>query len=91
VVSWGSYGLLHIPVPAGLANVVAVATGDYHSVALLRNGHLVVWGLNNFGQCLVPQGIANVSAIAAQGNHTMVLINDAAPSERSSKNSPSSR
>jgi alpha-tubulin suppressor-like RCC1 family protein len=33
-----------------LTNVVAVAAGRYHSLAILDDGTLLSWGLNNFGQ-----------------------------------------
>ena len=39
------------PVPvAGLANIVAVAAGDYHGLALRANGKVVAWGLDSSGQ-----------------------------------------
>jgi alpha-tubulin suppressor-like RCC1 family protein len=38
-----------IPVP-GLANVVAVAAGGEHGLALLANGTVMAWGHNNFGE-----------------------------------------
>ena len=57
-------------------NVVAIATGDFHTVALKGDGRVVTWGFNTAGQCTVPAGLANIEAIAARGNHTMVLIHD---------------
>jgi alpha-tubulin suppressor-like RCC1 family protein len=38
-----------IPVP-GLANVVAIAAGGEHSLALLANGTVMAWGRNDFGE-----------------------------------------
>ena len=41
------------PVPvvvSGLANVVAIAAGDYHSCALLSNKTVRCWGYNGYGQ-----------------------------------------
>jgi alpha-tubulin suppressor-like RCC1 family protein len=54
--------------------VVAIATGDHHSLALRRDGTVAAWGLNNFGQCNVPTGLKNVKALSARGEHSMVLI-----------------
>ena len=44
-------------VPAGLSGVMAVAAGDYHSLALKADGTVVAWGDNNYGQCTVPAGL----------------------------------
>jgi len=53
--------------------VVAIATGDYHSLALKSDGTVVAWGENLNGQCNIPPGLGNVVAIAAHGSHSMVL------------------
>ena len=50
MVFWGGYGLIRGSVPPGLTSVVAIATGDYHSLALRRNGTVIAWGLNTAGQ-----------------------------------------
>jgi hypothetical protein len=46
VFAWGdgSYVFGQADVPPGLNGVVAVAAGDYHSLALKRNGTVVAWG-----------------------------------------------
>jgi hypothetical protein len=74
-----------VSVPPGLTNVVAIATGDYHSLALKADGTLVTWGLNPAGQCNVPGGLTNIVSIAARGGHSMVLVQQAsaAPPELS--------
>jgi alpha-tubulin suppressor-like RCC1 family protein len=74
VVSWGTYGLAQFSVPQGLNHVVAIATGDYHSVALKSDGTLVTWGFDTAGQINVPSDISDVVAIAARGSHNMVLL-----------------
>jgi alpha-tubulin suppressor-like RCC1 family protein len=56
--------------------VVAIATGDYHSLALKRDGTVIAWGLNTAGQCEVPSGLRNVALVAARGSHSMVLVED---------------
>jgi len=56
-----------------LGNVVSVAAGNYHSVALKGDGTLVAWGDNNLGQTTAPAGLAGVIGIAAGGAHTVAL------------------
>ena len=62
--------------PAGLTNVVAVAGGAWHSLALKSDGTVVAWGDNESGQTNVPQGLSNVMAIAAGNFHSVALKND---------------
>lgn len=61
--SWGSNELgqfgdgtigtsvILIPVQVkGVTNAKAIATGDYHTVALLKDGTMIAWGNNQYGQ-----------------------------------------
>jgi len=63
-----------------LSNVVAIAAGEYHSVALKDDGTVVTWGDNSYGQRNVPAGLSNVVAIASGGsegaNHCLALRGD---------------
>ena len=67
-----------------MSNVIAIAAGAYHSLALVRDGTVVAWGggttnlspFVDFGQALVPAGLSNVIAIAAGGFHSLALVND---------------
>jgi alpha-tubulin suppressor-like RCC1 family protein len=74
VVTWGqtNYSGLNL-VPLDLTNVLAVAAGNIHSVALKSNGRVVVWGDNSYGQTNVPANVSNVMAIAAGAYHTLAL------------------
>ena len=76
VVAWGDnrYGQTNMPV--GLSNVVAVAGGWYHSLALKSDGTVAGWGYNGNGQTNVPVGLSNVVAVAAGGNHSLALKSD---------------
>ncbi len=53
-----------------LSNVVAIAAGHSHSVALKNDGTVVVWGNGTYGQTNVPSGLSNVVAIALGGNES---------------------
>jgi hypothetical protein len=52
----------------GLSNVVAIAAGKHHSLALKADGQLVAWGNNAKGQSMVPAGLTNVVAVCAGGS-----------------------
>jgi alpha-tubulin suppressor-like RCC1 family protein len=71
-------------IPANLTNVMAIAAGGYHSVALKTDGSVVAWGAGtnntgispNYGQSIVPPGCTNVVAIAAGRSHSLALKRD---------------
>ena len=52
---------------------MAIAAGEYHSLALKADGTVVAWGDNGYGQTTVPSGLSNVVAIAAGGYHSLAL------------------
>ena len=54
VVGWGYSGAGETVVPANATNVVAIAGGGGHSLALRADGTVVAWGNNYFGQSTVP-------------------------------------
>src|SRR5262245_11626288 len=62
--------------PIGLDNVIAIAGGKYHAVALKADGTVVAWGDNEFGQLDVPAGLTDVIAIAAGDDHSLALKSD---------------
>lgn len=76
VASWGwNISGQTDPLP-GLGDVVALAAGYNHSLALRSNGTVVAWGENRDGQTHVPAGLANVKAIAAGHYHSLALKTD---------------
>src|SRR6185312_277666 len=72
----------------GIAGVVQVSAGYYHSVARKGDGTVWTWGLNylgrlgtgpDVGDALVPAqvtALANVVGISAGGGHTLALRAD---------------
>jgi hypothetical protein len=68
-----------------LKEVVAVAAGEQHSLALLSNGTVVAWGRNSEGQLgngttegsdvpVAVGGLNEVTAIAAGSDHSLALL-----------------
>ena len=80
----------YVPYPVripNLANVSAIATGDRHSLALLRDGTVLGWGFNQFGQIgdgsttnrdrpVEVTEVRNAVAIAAGGEFSVALLAD---------------
>jgi alpha-tubulin suppressor-like RCC1 family protein/subtilisin-like proprotein convertase family protein len=73
VVAWGENNFGQTNVPSGLNNVVAVAAGYYHNLALKRDGTVTAWGYNLYHQTNVPVGLSNVVAVAAGEYHSLAL------------------
>jgi alpha-tubulin suppressor-like RCC1 family protein len=74
-----------VPVQSSLANVVAIAAGEYHSVALTSTGDVYTWGRNTNGQLgtgnttqsKIPALIATgATAIGAGYDHTLFVKTD---------------
>src|SRR5207253_2906444 len=63
-------------VPANLSNVVAIAAGGAHALALRDNGLIVAWGSNASGETNVPANVTNVVEIAAGYGHSLALRQD---------------
>jgi alpha-tubulin suppressor-like RCC1 family protein len=57
----------------GLSNVVAVAAGAAHNLALTTEGRVVAWGLDLHGHTDVPAGLSNVVAVAAGASQSLAL------------------
>jgi hypothetical protein len=76
VVAWGDDSGGQIDVPTNLDDVVAIAGGDDHSVALCQNGTLVAWGADDEGQTDVPTNALPFVAIAAGAEHNLAIAAD---------------
>jgi hypothetical protein len=72
VEAWGDNSFGQATPPPGLNDVIAVAGGFGHSLALRSNGTVVAWGSNTHGESDVPQGLTNVVGIAARGHSVAV-------------------
>ena len=76
IVGWGRSTSGVITIPAGLANVTAIAAGLTHSLALLGDGTVVQWGSLPLGSTPLPPGLSNVTAIAAGQTHSLALLSN---------------
>ncbi len=76
IVAWGADESHQTEVPAGLNQVVAVAAGASHSLALNADGTVVAWGLNTSGQTTIPTNLVNAVMIGAGSNYSLALQND---------------
>ncbi|NOS71525.1 MAG: DNRLRE domain-containing protein [Verrucomicrobia bacterium] len=75
VVAWGRNYENQLNIPNGLTNVVALAGGGYHSLALRADGSVVAWGSGR-GQANIPDGLSNVVSIAAGAEHSLALLSN---------------
>jgi hypothetical protein len=72
VVAWGTE-----VAPPGLTNILAVAAGGYHALALRSDGTILAWGgPNTYGETTVPAGLTNVVKIAAGRSFSLALKSD---------------
>jgi hypothetical protein len=60
--------------PQDLSNVIAIASGNNHSLALKSDGSVVQWGGEDLGQTNgFPFELNDVIAVAAGGHHSLAL------------------
>ncbi len=76
IFAWGGNSSGETNVPAGLTNVIAIAGGSYHFLALRSDGSLAAWGSNSAGQTNVPTDVTNVVGITAGETHSLALRPD---------------
>jgi len=67
-------------VPPGLTNIIALAAGRDHLLALTSEGRVAAWGgntqLGDFPATNVPPVLSGVTAIAAGSTHSLALKSD---------------
>jgi alpha-tubulin suppressor-like RCC1 family protein len=73
VLAWGDNTLGQTQVPPSASNVVMIAAGENHSLALLADGRALGWGDNAFGQAQVPGFATNLVSLAAGQAHSLAL------------------
>jgi alpha-tubulin suppressor-like RCC1 family protein len=79
VVAWGDIQYdLSLSWPAPADSTMAIAAGDFHSLALDTTGAVSAWGDDRFNQTNLPPGLssASVAAIAAGNIHNLALLTD---------------
>jgi hypothetical protein len=54
--------------------VVAIAAGNFHTLALLSNGIVVGWGDDTFGELNAPSSVTNAVGIASGSYHGLALV-----------------
>jgi alpha-tubulin suppressor-like RCC1 family protein len=76
IVAWGdpSYGETNAPLTA--TNVIAIAGGAEHSLALRSDGTVVGWGYNAYGQTTPPAELTNAIGIAGGVYYSLALKSD---------------
>jgi hypothetical protein len=76
VLVWGDNSYGQTNVPANATNVMALAAGDSHCLALREDGTVIAWGLNGSGQTNVPPDLTNAVSVAAGSTHSLALRRD---------------
>jgi uncharacterized delta-60 repeat protein len=74
ILGWGNS--VPGPIPQAPVDVVQVAAGSTHGLALHRNGTVTGWGSNSYGERTIPTGLTNVIAIAAGDSFSLALKSD---------------
>ena len=67
-------------VPAGAASIIAIAAAPDNNLALSRDGTILAWGDNTFGQTNVPVSLTNAVAVATGGSTQLALRPNSPPS-----------
>lgn len=56
--------------------MTAISAGAYHGLALRRDGTIMAWGDNSYGQSDVPPGLRRVTSISAGADFSLALLAD---------------
>ncbi len=73
VITAGNNDFGQLDVPAAATNLIAIAAGGWHSLALRDDGTVLAWGANFDGQASVPESLTNAVVIAAGDYHNLAL------------------
>jgi PhoPQ-activated pathogenicity-related protein len=69
----GDNSLGQLQPPPTATNLVAIAAGAWHNLALGAGGGVIAWGDNWDGQCDVPGNLGSAVSIAAGGYHSLAI------------------
>ena len=72
IAAWGSDSQGQLDWPVNATNVIGVAAGGGHSLAVREDGSVLGWGLNDSGQTIAPT-LTNAIAVAAGNKHSLAL------------------
>ncbi len=75
VIGWGDNSYGQTNVPPDLTNVVMIATGANHNLALNADGTVTAWGRDSSGQADVPTNLDNVVAVSGGFAFNVALRN----------------
>ena len=76
IIAWGDNSVQQLNMPIGTVDVVAIAAGGDHCLALRADDSIVPWGDNSSGQSNVPQPGGNIVAISDGGDHSLASLAD---------------
>jgi len=76
LVTWGGNDKGQRSAPVGLGEIIDLAAGWGHNLALQTNGTVVAWGWNDDGQTTLPGLLAPAVAIDAGDRHSIALKAD---------------
>ena len=73
ILAWGRNAEDQTTNRPGMADVIDLAAGFGHNLALKSDATVVAWGGNEDGQTTLPEGLQDVIAVAAGSRHSVVL------------------
>jgi len=73
VFAWGDDLYAQTNLPAGLTNVVALAAGANHTLALRSDGKVIGWGDDSAHQVSLAPGITKAIALGAGANFSLTV------------------
>ncbi len=76
LLAWGDNQSVQSSLPSALHEVIDLAAGATHNLAVRSDGAVTAWGNNDHGQCDVPAGLQQVTAVAAGNQHSLALTHD---------------
>jgi alpha-tubulin suppressor-like RCC1 family protein len=76
IIAWGDNSAGQLDVPETATNILMIAAGDRHNLAVRADGEIIGWGDDNYGQASPPSSATNIVAVAAGQNHSLALTAD---------------